>query len=374
MTQMSPTADALTSRERVLRTIRRQETDRVPRDFNAEPAIVEGLCRRFGLDGLEGLDERFGVDMARVRVEYACPYADGRNIWGFRYEQVGPTRNVTSHPLAGVTSVDEVDVYAWPDPAWADVEQFKQRALASRQSGHAVVGSSWGSIFGESYRLIGMDNFMLAPVEHSEVAAAVVNHVDNFFLAVDKRVFEVCEGLLDLSYHGNDFGSQRGPLVSRAMFLEFFAQPLRELVEQAKSFGLIAMFHSCGAVSEIIPDLISCGVDILNPVQVTAAGMNLRDLKERFGARICFHGGISAQRVLPLGKPEEVRQHVRETLDIMKPDGGYIFASNQAVAEDTPPENVIAMYEAADTFGAYRGRKKNRNSAPPLNPCFGLSA
>jgi uroporphyrinogen decarboxylase len=291
--------------------------------------------------------------MARVRVEYTTPYADGRNIWGLRYDQIGPTRNVTSHPLAGAMTVDEIDAYAWPDPARADVETFRKQAVRARASGRAVVGSSWGSIFGESYRLMGMDNFMLALAERPEVAAAVINHVAEFFAVVDRMIFEACHGLIDLSYHGNDFGSQRGLLFSRSMFLEFFASPIKRLVDQAKDFGLVAMFHSCGAVSELIPDLVSCGVDILDPVQVTAASMGLKDLKERFGARICFHGGISAQRVLPLSGPTEVRDHVRQTLEMMKPGRGYILAPDQAITADTPVENVMAMYEAADTFGSY---------------------
>jgi len=198
-----------------------------------------------------------------------------------------------------------------------------------------------------------MDNFMLALAAHPDVAAAVIGHVADFFLAVDRGIFEACQGLIDLSYHGNDFGTQRGLLFSRAMFREFFAPPIKRLVDQARSFGLVAMFHSCGAVSEVIPDLISCGVDILDPVQVTADGMNLKDLQERFGASLCFHGGISAQRTLPLGTPAEVREHVRETLEITKPRRGYIFAPDQAITEDTPLDNIMAMYDAADAFGNY---------------------
>jgi uroporphyrinogen decarboxylase len=349
---MSSGKSTLTSRERVLRAIRRQETDRTPRDFKAEPPILDGLCRRFGFDDPESLRRKFGVDMERVWVEYKSPYADGRNLWGLKYEQVGPTRDVVFHPLAEAATVSDVDAYPWPDPACADIAKFKELAARSRATGRAVFGSSWGSIFGEPYRLMGMDHFMMALVERPEVAAAVINHVADFFVAVDKKAFEASRGMLDLSYHGNDFGSQRGLLMSRAMFLQFFAQPLKRLVAQAKGFGLLAMHHSCGAVSDIIPDLIACGVDVLDPVQVTAAGMNLKELRDRFGTKIAFHGGISAQRTLPLGSPAEVRAQVCEALEAMRPCGGYILAPDQSITEDTPLDNVIAMYEAADASDA----------------------
>jgi uroporphyrinogen decarboxylase len=198
---------------------------------------------------------------------------------------------------------------------------------------------------------MGMDGFLIAMVLHPDVAAAVVEHVTSFFLEVDRRLFEVCDGLLDLSFHGNDYGAQQGLLFSRAMFQQFFAVPVKSLIDQAKTHGLRAMYHSCGAVSELIPDLVACGVDVLDPVQATAAGMEPRNLKSRFGSQISFHGAISAQRVLPLGTSDEVRQHVKEVSETMRVGGGYIFVSDQKITRDAPLANVLAMYQAIDELG-----------------------
>ncbi len=338
----------LSSRERVLQAIAHRETDHLPRDYRAEAPVTQSLLALLGLPDLEALEERFRVDMARVQVTYDCPYTDGRNIWGLRSESAELTTRIANHPLADATTVEQVEAYAWPKPDWADVEAFRRQAVVARRTGRAVVGSSWGSIFGESYRLMGMDGFMMALANSPDVAAAVIRHVADFFLEVDRRLFVACEGLLDISYHGNDFGSQRGLFFSRRHFREFFSRPTVELLEQAHRHGLRTMYHSCGAVSEVIPDLIECGVDVLDPVQVTASGMEPRALKERFGDQIAFHGAISTQRVLPFGTAGQVARHVGEVCRIMSRGGGYIFCPDQDITPDTPAENVLAMYEALD--------------------------
>ena len=217
--------------------------------------------------------------------------------------------------------------------------------------GKAVVASTWGSIFGESYRLMGMEGILTAMALYPEVARALIGHLTDFFLEVERRAFQACEGLIDLSYHGNDFGSQKALLFNRGMFQKFFAPNIKRLIDQVHSYGLRAMYHSCGSVREVIPDLIACGVDVLDPVQITAAGMDAKELKEHFGGQLCFHGCISAQKVLPLGTPEQVREHVREVCEIMRVGGGYIFAPDQAIVEGTPPENVLAMYDEIERLG-----------------------
>jgi len=335
-----------------MRAVDHQETDRLPRNFGATAKVSEELQKLWGLDGPE-FAARLRVDLTGAWLPIACPYEDGRNIWGMVYDKAELTSNVTQHPLAEVETVDEVDAYSWPDPDWADIEAFRTNAVAARETEKAVIGSTWGSVFGETYRLMGMDNFMMALVLNPEVVHRIVSHVLEFFLEVDRRAFAATEGLIDISYHGNDFGTQRGLLFSREMWVEFFKQPLTKLAMQAKSHGIRPMFHSCGAVSELIPEFVDCGVVILDPIQNTAEGMETERLKREFGAMMAFHGGVSAQKVLPLGTPEEVREHVRRICEIMKPGGGYIFTSDQAITEDTPAENVAAMYDAVEEFGWY---------------------
>ena len=339
----------LSSRERVLRAIEHKETDRLPRDFDAVPEKMEILVRETGLSEAQ-LREKFRVDMTRVWMRYNPPYTDGRNAFGLRLASAGATQNIAEHPLAHAETVDDILNYSWPDPSWADIARAKAEALEGRRLGRAVVCSSWGSIFGEAYRLMGMDSFFMAMAANEEVVDALVGRLTDFFLEVDRRVFAECDGLVDMAFHGNDLGTQRGLLFSRAMFRRFFAPHLARLAAQAHAHGLKTMFHSCGAVRELIGDLADCGYDALDPVQFTADGMDPRALKRDFGSLITFHGAVSAQKVLPLGTEDEVRAHVQDVASALRPHGGYVFCSDQAVTEDTPTANILAMYDALDTL------------------------
>jgi len=350
---MNESAEKMTSCERVMRSLLHKETDRLPRDFDAEASLVEALCSRLDMPNLEELRRYFAVDMHKVSVGYACPYTDGRNIYGISMHSSssGATSNVATHPLANARTVEDVESYTWPDADWADLEAAKGELVWARNKELFTVCSSWGSVFGEAYRLMGMDNFMIALHESPGVAHAIVSKLMDFYLEVDRRLFTHCAGLIDMAFYGNDMGTQQSLLFRREAFQEFFQEPLRRLVEQANRFGLKTMMHSCGAISEVIPDIISIGFDSLDPVQYTATGMNPKGLKDFYGDKITFHGCISAQKVLPHGTQQDVRAHVIEVCEIMKPGGGYIFTSDQSITSDTPVDNVLEMFRAIDEMG-----------------------
>ena len=131
------------------------------------------------------------------------------------------------------------------------------------------------------------------------------------------------------------------------MWYELFYDNIIRLTDLAHSYGLKVMMHSCGGIAELIPDLIEAGVDILDPIQVTATGMEPQSLANRFGGRIVFHGGIDTQGVLPFGTPEAVAAHAHEVAKTLGAKGGYIFAPSQILGPDIPTENIVAMYEVA---------------------------
>ena len=342
----------MTSRERVLRAVEHKETDRLPRDFTAEGPIVEGLLQRLGLKDGAALKDYFKVDMTFLGASYKCPYTDGRNVFGISSHVSSDGKTVqVDHPLSHTQTVADVEAHHWPNPDWTDLGPMKKELISARQSGRFVVCSSWGSIFGETYRLMGMDNFMMGLIIIPEVVHAIIRKLTDFFLEVDRRIFAECKGLIDMSYHGNDMGTQLSLLFSRDMFDQFFAGPLKEMTDQAKRFGLKTMMHSCGSVVEVLPNIIRCNYDVLDPVQFTAAGMHPAQLKLKFGKDIAFHGCISAQKVIPLGTVHEVREHVKEVCQIMRPGGGYIFCTDQAITRDSPIDNVQAMFKAIDDLG-----------------------
>jgi uroporphyrinogen decarboxylase len=167
----------------------------------------------------------------------------------------------------------------------------------------------------------------------------------DFEVEVTRRFLEACDGLLDIAYFGNDFGTQRGLFISPAHWERFFRQPLKRFFDVSHEHGCKVMKHSCGAVRAIIPSLIADGVDILDPVQVRAAGMGLPELVRDFGDRLAFHGGVDTQRTLPFGTPADVRAEVRSYLDLTRDRGGYILTSSQNFIADIPDANILAMYD-----------------------------
>jgi uroporphyrinogen decarboxylase len=215
-----------------------------------------------------------------------------------------------------------------------------------RYEGYTLVGGGWGAIFGDAYRLQGLEVFLANLVEHPDVVQAIVDRVERFYTGVNERIFDAAGGRLDIYYMGNDFGTQRAPILSPTMYREFFGPGIARLAAQAKERGMAVMFHSCGAVRALIPDFISAGVDILDPVQAQADGMDPIGLKADLGTQVCLHGGVDTQRLLPFGTPGEVQARVRQLAEVVGNGGGYILAPDQVLQSDIPIANIVAAYSA----------------------------
>jgi uroporphyrinogen decarboxylase len=354
-------------KERVLLAIHHHPPDRVPMDYRARSEVSQTLTHRLGVVGYDGLLERLDIDFRYIqpieviyeRQRYKGPtlrtFQDGSwaDIWGVRRKQVqistGFYDEVCYSPLAAATTVEEVAAHSWPDPDWFDYSDIAEQC--QRYKDYALVGGSWGAIFGDAYRLQGMETFLMNLALRPEVPRAIIERVEHFYYAVNKRIFDAANGQLDIYFFGNDFGTQQGLLISPKMFREFFAPGLARLAKQAKERGMVVMFHSCGAVRALVPDFIAAGIDILDPVQAQAANMDPTSLKAEFGQDICFHGGIDTQRLLPFSTAEQVRQRVQEVTEAVGKGGGYILAPDQALQGDVPLENVLAMYSTRLSIG-----------------------
>jgi len=155
--------------------------------------------------------------------------------------------------------------------------------------------------------------------------------------------------MIDIAYFGNDFGTQRGLFISPPMWQTFIREPLKRFFDVSHDCGCKVMKHSCGALRDIIPWLIEDGVDILDPIQVAAAGMDLAGLVQDFGADLCLHGGVDTQRTLPFGSTDDVRAEVRSYLDLTREHGGYILCGSQEFIEDIPLDNILGMYDENQT-------------------------
>ncbi|HOL21505.1 MAG TPA: uroporphyrinogen decarboxylase family protein [bacterium] len=352
----------MSGKERVLKAIRHEKTDRVPVDFWATKDAEKNLMVYLALDNREALLERLGVDIRYVFPEYAGPplrtFPDGsrEDIWKVRRKPV-KTGNaiyneVSYYPLAGANSIEDLEKFEWPDPEWFKFEDMKD--ICSRYEQYAIVlcdeRTNRTTVLHQGIYLCGMEKIMMDLALNPEFVHTLFSRISDFYLKLNRRIFEAARGKIDILLIGDDMGTQSGLLISPAQIHSFILPYLKKYIKLCREYNVKVMFHSCGAIKEIIPDLIDAGFDILNPVQVRAAGMVPVELKKEFGEKICFHGGVDVQKTLPYGTVEDVRREVRERIDILGENGGYILAPTHNFQADIPVENIIAFYKEAGSI------------------------
>jgi len=304
--------------------------------------------RELGM-GDENLRLRLGDDFRRVYARYAGPtvaLAEGvtcRTVFGVDRHGLGYGQPI-SHPLA-TASLRQVHDYPWPDPAWMDVSHVRSDALAWNRQ-YALLGGDWSPFWHDLIDLLGMETMCLKMYDEPGLIDAVLQHMVDYYAAVSTRIFDAAADALDVFFIGNDFGGQTGPLLGPDLFRRFMVPHLKRLVDLGHQFNLKIQMHCCGGFAPLIPQMIGIGLDGLHAIQPCCGGMDLRTLKRAFGSRILFNGAIDSHHVLINGTPESVRRATREVLDIMRPGGGYVAgASHDTILEETPVENVLAMFD-----------------------------
>jgi uroporphyrinogen decarboxylase len=356
---------AMTSRDRVRCAFAHEEPDRVPRWCGASPEFIAKAKRHCGISATEELFVRFGDDFRRVHARYAgsrrfspnldlAPGSTSRSPFGVERHGYGCGMPV-SHPLAGA-SLRQVHDYPWPQPGWMDVSQLSTEARAWRGQ-YAILGGDWSPFWHDAIDLLGMDNLLLNMTDAPELVDALLDHILAYYLGVNQAIFDAAAKDLDVFFVGNDFGSQMGPLLGPRQFERFLLPHLRRLIDLGHGYQLIVQLHCCGGYEPLIPLLIGAGLDGLHAVQPRCRGMDLRALKARYGRQILFNGAIDSQQVLIEGTPGLVRERTREVLAIMAPGGGYVAgASHDFLLEETPVENVLAMFDEVQASGVYTPR------------------
>ncbi len=191
----------------------------------------------------------------------------------------------------------------------------------------------------------GWEGMFVDMVERPDWVHFLGRKFTDFYREDYTRAAAATGGRIDLYLLISDLGSQSGPLISRSMFREFIAPYLKEMADCIHGLGGKVLYHSCGAIGPLIPDLIQLGVDVLDPIQPIGPEMAPERLKADFGDRLCFHGGIDMQRLLPYGSPAEIRAEVRRYCEALGRGGGYILAPAHLFQPDVPPENILAVYQ-----------------------------
>jgi len=346
----------VTSKERVLRAFEHAEGDRVPAWCGASPEFWAKAKKQLNLDD-EGLRRRLGDDFRQVTAVYNPPDASTPTQNGpvtpFGIERAGRGYGQPiNHPLAAA-GLDEVHSYPWPDPACVDVSHIPEQARTHAQQ-YAILGGDWSPFWHDAIDLLSMESLLVAMYEQPQIVDAVLGHIVEYYFEVSRSIFDAAATEIDIFFIGNDFGSQHGPQIGQRLFRRFVSPHLTRLADLGHAYGLKVMLHCCGGIAELIPLFVEAGFDGLHAVQPSCRGMDLARLKADFGDRILFNGAIDSQHVLIEGTVESVRTATREVLEIMSPGGGYVAgASHDYILEETPVENVVAMFDAISEFGAY---------------------
>jgi uroporphyrinogen decarboxylase len=277
--------------------------------------------------------------------------------WGVRRVFTGLYWDIVESPLKG-SSIEDLDKFQWPNPESVDRKLIEQFAASAKDlyenTDYIICGEHplYG-IFELGCWMCGFEDFMIKMATDEEY----VNKFFEIILDYQKKIIEIYYSAIGPYIHytssGDDFATQSSLFVSPVMFHRLIKPYFAERIRYTKEFTKAAfLHHSCGSVFPIIEELIECGVDILNPIQPKAKNMEPWRLKETYGDKIIFHGGIDTQDILPNGTKEIIEAAVKETIEIMEKDGGYLFAAAHNIQEDVPPQNIICMFEAARKYGS----------------------
>jgi len=391
-TATTPGRETMTSRQRMLAALNHQSPDRVPIDLGGNQTGIHkfayaALLKHLGIadqvtimdavqqlaQPCEALLERFHVDTRYISAKAAAGFQgaivqnrrEGR-LWHDLRDEFGVVwsmpddhpyyMDISHHPLA---KAKLAEIAAYPFPKGDDPGRFeglRQRAMRLRnETPYAVVGGISGVVYEICWYMRGLEQWLMDLLTEPDFCAALLDQTLKFWLDWFRVFLDEVGDLVDVIMIGDDLAGQTGPLFRPEVYRTLVKPRQKRLVQYIRSRTQAKIwYHTCGACAGYIPDLLDNGIDILNPVQVSAKDMDPATLKARFGDRLVFWGGaIDAQHVLPSASPETVREHVRRNLAAWKPNGGYVFNNVHNIQGGVPPENIVAFYDAAYEFGFY---------------------
>ena len=381
----------MNSRERMQEALNHREPDRVPFDLGGtglstiHVTAYRALRRYLGLPEVkpqvafvpeqlvrvdEDLAERLQADVRPVlagtsstfeyRFRDEGSYQAYRDEWGIGWRMPvdgGFYYDMYHHPLADAGSLEELEAHPFPDPL--DDGRFaplraQAEAAAARGKAVALAGPCAG--IAEVYSwLRGYEEYYVDLARHKDWVGAMLDRLVAFKSAYWQRALAEVGDLVDMVVEADDLGAQHAPLMSPRTYRQVIQPRHKQLFSFIKAQAPVKVFyHTCGAVRRLIPDLIEAGIDILNPVQISAGGMDPAELKREFGRDLVFWGGgVDTQGVLGTATPAEVEDHVRQNIEALAPGGGFVFAAVHDIQPNVPPENIVAMWEAWREYGVY---------------------
>ncbi|MBN1777723.1 MAG: hypothetical protein JW811_06330 [Clostridiales bacterium] len=356
-------------RERFLCAIDKRQPDRVPIFATLTPQIAEALGRQMRLP-FEAEDSflstrishveilnRLGNDAVcvgpgRERPTRTLPDGALEDEFGLRYRRAGLYDEAFVRPLAGAQTVEDVDAYVLPDPQADSRYTLAKQRIEAYRGEYAVIADLEATVFELCWNLVGLEKFLMDLYLGEAYVGRLLEKVTAFNLAIAECLAELS---CDMIWLGDDLGTQANMLISPEIYRERIKPLHKRIIAAIKSKNpkIKIAYHSCGAVAPVIPDFIGIGVDVLNPIQPLASGMDLGVLKREYGKDLVFFGGIDVQHVLPRGSVQDVEDEVKRRIAQAGEGGGLVLAPAHNIQPDTPLENIFALFEAVQKFGRY---------------------
>jgi uroporphyrinogen decarboxylase len=384
--------ETMTSRQRLLKALSHEIPDRVPVDLGGFQTGIHTrayaeLLAHLGMEDemtildpvqqlarpCEELLERFHVD-----VRYVCAHGPDSfkggikqnvrrgKLWHDLKDEFGIVwsmpddqqlyMDISHHPLANATVED---LARYPFPTGNDPTRFtgvRETALElRRETPYAISTGIGGVVYEICWYMRGLERWFMDMIDNPAFCEALLDKTLAFWIDYYTGFMAEVGDIVDVVMIGDDIGGQSGLLFSPNFYRRVVKPRQKTLVQHVKSLTSAKIwYHTCGSVMECIPDLLDNGIDILNPVQISAEGMDAAELKHKYGEKLAFWGGgIDTQHVLPFASPGEIREHVRSNLEIFKPGGGYVFNNVHNIQAGVPAENIVALFDAAYEFGSY---------------------
>ena len=334
----------MTHRERVLKTFNFEETDRVPCDMMEGfvwRELMDYFKSKYGFEnGIQVLDF-LDTDFRWTYMNYVGPQAPPSKS---ESDHILYSIPISNGPLSNASMISEIESYKFPDPEWWQPPDFAK--LRELWPDHALVLlSGWMPLFWSSCSAFGMEGALIKMLTEPEIYEAFIQRQHEFYMNILMRGVKAGREFCDICWLGDDFASQKAMLMSPELWRKHIKPYLAKQVQLVRDNGMYVLYHSCGAVSEILPDLIDIGVNALLVFQTKAEGMDAQSIAKRFGGKLAFYGGIDIQQILSYGTIDDVRAEVRSNMEVFSDYGGYIVANSHHCVSTIKGENIETMFQ-----------------------------
>ena len=356
----------MTSKERVLKTLNHVQPDRPPIFATLTPQAAKKLSQHLDLPYEEPLDSLLSTRISHMDIltqlgndcigiaacapkHFPTREISGglhENEWGMKFFDIGLYSEFHEYPLGSASTVEDINNYNFPDPFAEGRFDEAIKAIEKYKDDYVIIADLETSFFETAWYLVGLEKLLLDMMMQEQYVFTLLDKIREINTEIGKKLISLGA---DIIWAGDDFGSQSGMLIDPNMWRNIFKPRIKEMFQEFRSINpdIKIAWHSCGSILPIIEDFADIGLDILNPIQPLAAGMDPKFLKDTYGNDLSFFGGIDIQELLPNGTPEQIKAEVKRRISVLGNNGGYIVAPAHNIQDDTSVENIIAFFEAA---------------------------